>query len=535
MTQVAYDGAQPHGGPPSRSDPREFFQLLLRRKWILLACVILIPLATYLVSTRLPKTYEASAVLQLQSVGSGQSLPGVGDLSGGSGDTQTNDQVAALIATNGVADQAARVLHEPVGSLRGDVTAQADQDTGFITITAQASTPKRAAKIANAFAEAVRVTRAQQGLARVNDAIATTQAQLKKQGKNATNSTLVQQLQGLIAARDALGQNAQVIQPATPPSSAASPDPLKNALFAFVFALLFAAALVALVDRLDRRLHDPDDLEKLTGSPLLVHIPPSAFPGSPPDPGVPVAFQMLRDSLVYFNAELPLDSLIVVSSLKGEGKTTVAANLAIAYARTGKRIIAMDADLRSPELALRLGLESTPGLSTVLVGNATLEEAFREVEPFGDKLRVLPGGPPPPNPSELLGSARMAQLFDELVADSDLVIVDTPPLLVVSDSFGLVERASGAIGVARLDETPKDAVRRMADVVATVHTRLLGAVATGALPVAGYGYGYGYGYGSTPPSAEPLAAADVSGNGHATPAPQEQRSSGRLARLFRSG
>jgi len=121
MTQVANDGAQPHGGPPSRSDPREFFQLLLRHKWILLACVILIPLATYLVSTRLPKTYEASTVLQLQAVGGGQSLPGIGDLSG-SGDTQTGDRVAALIQTNGVADQAARVLHEPVGSLRGSVT-----------------------------------------------------------------------------------------------------------------------------------------------------------------------------------------------------------------------------------------------------------------------------------------------------------------------------------------------------------------------------------------------------------------------------
>ncbi len=141
MTQVANDAAQPQGGPPSRSDPREFFQLLLRHKWILLACVILIPLATYLVSTRLPKTYEASAVLQLQSVGGGQSLPGVGDLSGGSGDSQTSDRVAALIETNGVADQAARVLHEPVGSLRGDgAPRKADQDTGFITITASAST-----------------------------------------------------------------------------------------------------------------------------------------------------------------------------------------------------------------------------------------------------------------------------------------------------------------------------------------------------------------------------------------------------------
>jgi len=533
MTQLSDNGSQPQYGAPKASDPRDFFRLLARHKWVLLACVILIPLATYLVSTRLPKTYQASAVLQLQSVAGG-SLPGVGDLSGGSGDTTASDQVAALIETNGVADQAARVIHEPVGSLRGVAQAEADQDTGFITITASASTAKRAAVLANAFADAVRVTREKQGLVRVNNAIAATQAQLRQQKKN-PNPTLVQQLQGLLAARDALGQNAQVVQPASPPSSPASPDPVKNALFALVFALLFAAALVALIDRLDRKLHDPDDLEKLTGSPLLVHIPPSAFPGSPPDPGVPLAFQMLRDSLVYFNVDRPLDSLIVISSLKGEGKTTVAANLAIAYARTGKRIIAMDADLRSPELALRLGLESTPGLSTVLAGDARLEDALREVEPFGDNLRVLPGGPPPPNPSELLGSARMGRLFDELVEESDLLIVDTPPLLVVSDAFGLLEHSSGAIGVARLDQTPKDAARKMADVVATVHTRLLGAVATGSLPVAGYGYGYGYGYGSTPPSPEPLAAADVSGNGHAEPAPQKQGSSRGLAKRFRSG
>ena len=263
--------------------------------------------------------------------------------------------------------------------------------------------------------------------------------------------------------------------------------------------------LVALVDRLDRKLHDPEDLEKLTGSPLLVHIPPSAFPGSPPDPGVPLAFQMLRDSLVYFNVDQPLDSLIVVSSLKGEGKTTVAANLAIAYARTGKRIIAMDADLRSPELALRLGLESTPASPPSWRATPRSRRLCRVVEPFGDSLRVLPGGPPPPNPSELLGSARMAQLFDELVADSDLVIVDTPPLLVVSDSFGLVERASGAIGVARLDQTPKDAARpdggRRGDGAHATPRRGGDRLAPGP----GYGYGYGYGYGSTPSSASRLS------------------------------
>jgi polysaccharide biosynthesis transport protein len=530
VTQLATNGPQPRDPARKGSDPREFFRLLLRHKWILLGCLILIPAATYLVSTRLPKTYEASAVIQLQAVGAGN-LPGVGDLAG-STDTSTADRVAALIETNGVADQAARLLREPIGSLRGVAHAKTDEDTGFITITASASTAKRAAKLANAFAEAVRVTRAKQGLARLNDTIATAQRQVRT--RRADDPTVVQQLQGLLAVRAALGQNAQVLQPATPPASPASPDPVKNALFALIAALLIATALVALVDRLDRRLHDPDDLEKLTGSPLLVHIPPSAFPGSPPDPGVPLAFQMLRDSLVFFNVDRPLDSLIVVSSLKAEGKTTVAANLAIAYARTGKRIIALDADLRSPELAPRLGLERTPGLSNVLAADVTLDDAVREVPPFGDRLLVLPGGSPPPNPSELLGSAAMVEVFDLLVANSDLVIVDTPPLLVVSDAFALLERSSGAIAVARLDQTPKDAAARMAEVVATVNTRMLGAVATGAEPTAGYGYGYGYGYGATPPSDQPLAAGDVSGNGYGAVTEKPSRAS-RLTKLFRSG
>ena len=468
MTQVANDAAQPQGGPQPLRSARVLPACCCATSGSCWRASILIPLATYLVSTRLPKTYEASAVLQLQSVGGGQSLPGRRrPVRRTRATPQTSDRVAALIETNGVADQAARVLHEPVGSLRGAVTAQADEDTGFITITASAST-------AEARGEArQRIRGGRAGHARQagrwhasNDAIATTQAQLKKQTKNTRFDQLVQQLQGLDRSpREALGQNAQVIQPADAAQLARLARSVQErALRARLRPDLFAAVLVALVDRLDRRLHDPDDLEKLTGSPLLVHIPPSAFPGAP-RPGCAAGVPDAARQPGLLQRRPPLDSLIVVSSLKGEGKTTVAANLAIAYARTGKRIIAMDADLRSPELALRLGLESTPGLSTVLAGDATLEEAVRVVEPFGDNLRVLPGGPPPPNPSELLGSARMAQLFDELVADSDLVIVDTPPLLVVSDSFGL-RRAClgrdrrGAFGPDAEGRGPADGGRR---------------------------------------------------------------------------
>jgi receptor protein-tyrosine kinase len=515
-------------GTPHASDPRDFFRLLWRRKWTLIPCLVLIPLAVYLVSTRLTKTYEASAVIQLQGAPVDQTLPGVGDLTAGSNDQQTNDRVSALIETNSVADGASRLLGEPPGTLRGDVRASADENTGFITITAKASTAKRAARIANTFADATRVTRARQGTQRVDAAIAGVQAQLAKtpQADAAARQQLSEQLQGLTALRAAQGQNTQVIQAATPPASPSSPKPGKNAIFAFAVALLLGAGLVALVDRLDRRVHDPDELEKLTGAPLLVHLPPTVLPGSAPDPGVAVVFQMLRDSLTYFNVDSPLETLAVVSSLKGEGKTTVVANLALSYARAGKRVVAIDADLRDPDLGPRLGLDGTPGLSTVLAGEIDLDVAVREVEEFGGNLRVLPAGPPPPNPSELLNSRRMSWIVDRLKESSDLVIIDTPPLLVVSDAFGVVERASGAVGVVRLERTANDAAARLARVVGTLNTRLLGTVAIGGASLSGYGYGYGYGYGDgeTPSSGATTSEADVSinGSGPASAVAEEQ-------------
>ena len=195
----------------------------------------------------------------------------------------------------------------------------------------------------------------------------------------------------------------------------------------------------------------------------------------------------------------------------------MAANLALAYARAGKRVIAVEVDLRGPQLGSRLGVPSSVGLGSVLAGEESLDNALRPIEPFGENLRVLPGGSPPPNPSELLGSAKMASVLEELKQDSDLVIIDTPPLLIVSDAFAVLERASGAIGVARVDVTPKNAVTRVARVVGTVNTRLLGVVATGGAPIGfGYGYGYGYGYGKTPPPTVPVTASGAASNGQAS-------------------
>jgi tyrosine-protein kinase len=480
--------------PPTEGlDARESLRLLRRRGWILLACLILIPLGVYLFTASRPKVYQATTLLQVQ---------GGADTTGLSPDfsapASNLDAIAGFVTTSAVAEEAARQLGTTPGAIAGGVSASADPNTGFITISATASTAARAVAIANAYAAALNATRAKRGIQSVNQAIAATQKSLQQTPKSdlATRTQLGEQLQRLQTLKSAQSQNVQVLQAATVATQIA-PHPKRNATVAILLALLVGAGLILLVERSDRRLRRPEDLEGLTGVPFLGTIPHEAFPGQDPDPEVAEAFQTLRNTLTYFNADETLKTLVVTSGLKGEGKTTVAANLAVAYARFGKRVILVDTDLRKPDLARRFGLPEATGLSDVLAGSVSVEDAYQEVEPHGHALRVLPGGPIPPNASAMLGSLRMAALIDELTEDADIVILDTAPLLMVSDAFPLLDKVSGVLALARLDHTPRDAVRRLVHIATSAGARVLGLVATDAKlsRLTGHGYGYGYGYG----------------------------------------
>ena len=511
------------------TDPRDFFRVLWRRKWVILLCVVLIPLAAYVYSDRLTKTFQSSTIVQVQNTATDAGLYVGQDLPSGSTNTA---KIAALVGTSGVADEASRLMGEPEGSLRGAITAQDDEDTGFITITATAASGERAAEIANTVAKALRVTRRDAGIKRVDASIANVEKELAKlpPGEELQRAQLSERLQGLRALRAAQGENTQVVEAARVSASPVSPNPKRNAILGFVVALLIAAGAVALAERLDRRLHDSRDVERLTGTPLLAQIPASAFPGAAPDPQLPIVFQTLRDSLTYFNVDQRLASLLVISPLKGDGKTSVSTNLAVAFARAGKQVILVDADLRSPQVATRMGTGPMPGLSEVISGSTEIQDALVEIEPFGSYLRVLPGGSIPPNPSEMLGSARMSTVLAELSEMSDLVLIDTAPVLVVSDAFPLFDQVAGIVGVSRLEQTPREAITRAIEVAASAGGRVLGMVATGAKQP-GDGYGYGYAYGEAPTAAADPHFLAASGGGQTTGKPVTRR----VRQFFRSG
>jgi capsular exopolysaccharide synthesis family protein len=203
------------------------------------------------------------------------------------------------------------------------------------------------------------------------------------------------------------------------------------------------------------------------------------------------AFETLRSSLTYFNVDRPLSTLVVASAAQQDGKTTVAVNLAVAFARDGRDVILLDGDLRFPQVASRLGREVTAGLDTVLVGESSLEEALIDVDAGGGRLRILPGAGGAPNPAVLLGSQRMRTLLAELEEISDIIVIDSPAILAVSDAMPLINAAAGTILVARVDKTQKEAVERMAQLASSAGGVVLGSVATGGRGGGVYGY-YGY-------------------------------------------
>jgi capsular exopolysaccharide synthesis family protein len=200
------------------------------------------------------------------------------------------------------------------------------------------------------------------------------------------------------------------------------------------------------------------------------------------------AFRQLRTNLQFVDVANHPRSIVLTSSIPGEGKSTTTANLAITLAAAGARIALIEADLRRPKVSEYMGLEGGVGLTTVLIGQAVLEDVL---QPWGDgRLHVLPSGQVPPNPSELLGSQAMDDLLRKLEADFDMVLIDAPPLLPVTDAAVLSRLAGGAVVLIGSGRTNRDQLARSFDNLRAVDARVLGVILN-LLPSRGPG-GYAY-------------------------------------------
>jgi polysaccharide biosynthesis transport protein len=473
----------------ARPGLRTAIDALWRRRWLFLGIFVSIPVVVYVISTRVLEKYETFSMITTSTPTS--DVPGV---AGGAFSTIGSE--ALLVDSDEVRDAAAEELGG--GSIGGSVEAEplttsSGDTTGYVQITATAGSGERAAAIADAYATAIDQVRTAEIVNAIDRAMAKLRAPSDEADEPAPRPELASQLQSLRVSRAAARDSTETVLPARTPTSPISPKPRQNTLLAAVIALLLALGAVFVRERLDRRLRDSQDLEPLLETPLLSVIPEAAFPGARPAPKpVREAFRTLASSLVYFNIDRPLATVMVASPTKGDGKTTVAVHLAVALAREGQDVVLIEADMRHPQVGARLGIESEVGLSEVIANEEEIDGALVEVEVGDGRLRILTAGSQPENPARLLSSRRMSLLLASLSEQVDIVILDTPPLLAVTDAVPLLKTVSGTVLVAKVGATSRDALQRMRKVIESARGNLLGAVATGTEKAGLYGYGGDY-------------------------------------------
>ncbi len=286
------------------------------------------------------------------------------------------------------------------------------------------------------------------------------------------------------------------VQPATEAKQVA-PRPVTNLVLAAIVGLMMGLGFALLQEYLDDRINSPDDARLLTGVPTLGYVPLIADEGqrmlsSTQGGNLLESYRTLRSSVQFATVDLAATSVLVTSTVPGEGKSLTASNLAIAMALDGKNVILVDADLRRPTLHRKFGIEHAPGLTNVLIGHTPLDQALQPGNVPG--LRILASGPIPPNPAELLNSRAMHELNEQMKALADVVIYDSPPCLATADAQVMAAQADGVLYVMQLGETRKSAVRHAIELLDQAHARLLGVVFN-KLDTESKRYGYGsYGY-----------------------------------------
>jgi capsular exopolysaccharide synthesis family protein len=502
---------------------------LRRRAPLILLCLVLAAGAALGFSEHETKKYTATASLSFSNNQLSQQIAGV---SAGSASNNVLVQQANNRELVRLGDMAAKTAAQLGHGLTAQkVTAglsiSGEGESNVVNVSSETSSPTLSAAIANTYAKQFVAEQQSNNSNYYKSALALVRKQLAaltpRQRVGADGLQLQNRLQtlNLLTALDY--GNVLVAQEALAPSSPTSPKTSRNTLLGGVLGLLIGLGLAFVLERLDRRIKDPEDLHAVYRLPVLGVVSESAAltgvkrgkgGGSSALPAAEAeAFSLIRAHLRFFNIDRDLQTLVVASPGPGDGKTTIARHLAEASARAGARVLLLEADLRQPTLSQQLELEDGPGLADVLIGAIPAGEATRSVKldpppgvgATGRSLDVLSAGSLlPPNPAELLESHAMSALLEQAKSAYDLVVIDTPPLAAVADAFPLLRKVDGVILVAWLTRSRRDVAEQLQQVLESSGAPLLGVIANGA--------------GSTGPSRYPYVSSRASAAAASTPA-----------------
>jgi succinoglycan biosynthesis transport protein ExoP len=512
---------------------RAYLQVLRRRFYWIVAGVVLFGAAAGGYSLVQHKQYTASAQL-LVLPSNGITLPGSSQQAISPTDVLTELQ---LLTTAPVKDKVQRQL----GSVP-NVTASEVGTTNVIAVAATAKSPTLAAKIANAYANAfvayqqstssATLTAAEQQLQTQIAAVAAQLAPLQSAPSSAANAaqiaalatqqaTLNEELATLQVNGAASTGGVQVVTPAKAPTSPSSPKPINDGLIGAVIGLLVGIAVAFLADRLDDAIYSKDEASQLAGgAPVLGVIPKISSWKRRSDTvlatvdsrnsSVAEAYRSVRTSLQFAGHDGNMKTILVTSPSAGEGKTSTIANLGVVLAQAEQRVVIVSCDLRRPRLGQFYELEEAAGFTSVILGKSSLADALQKVTDV-DNLFFLGSGDVPPNPAELLASGGAREIFTKLRQAFDIVLVDSPPLLPVTDAVILSRMADATLLVVAAGETKRSHVEEAADMLNQVDATRVSVILNEVEVGGRYGYRDRYGtYGTYVP---PTPKSTVNGNG----------------------
>lgn len=506
---------------------------IARRWWFLL---LLGPIisggAAYWTSSQQDDMFAATSTLLIS-----QSDPSQQDLSGLQAGERLGSTYQQLVNTDPVLQAVIDRLQLPltIGDLRSSVSASVVTGTQLLRVTVRDSDPGRATQIADAVAEEfsrviserstqlssasrealqAQLDAAQQQITDVTaqiDQLESSTAADTPDGQTQLSSLrvtlsqaqvvygdLLSQQQSMDLAEAALQSRVTVWEQARVPTTPYEPRTMLYTLLAVVAGLIIAVASIALLEYLDNTVKSEQDILDLVGVPMLaeVRVVPKLLQGrdqlyvlNRPASAASEAIRLLRTNLEFASASKEVSVLLVSSAGPSEGKSTVTANLAAAMAGAGLVTVVIDADLRRPTQHRIFDLPNDRGLTSLLT-HPSQPWSWAAAEVIPGRLFVVPSGPQPPNPSDLLSTERMRRLIEDLRSTVDLVIVDSPPLLAAADALVLAPHTDGVLLLSRAGQTRRDALKRAVGTLRNGSIRVIGTVLNGQSSSSDTGYYY---------------------------------------------
>lgn len=486
-------------------DIRQYLALFWQWAWLIALVTVLAGLVAFLVSQRMTPVYSASTTLYINEAPSTKAT----DYNSIITSERISGTYSKMITTRPILEEVANRVGVTIAYLDGRITVNPIRDTTLIQITVKSSDPILAAQIANelanVFSERViliqeeRFNVSKESLqtqisdmeAQIDDVISAlvteddagvkASLETKLTQYRAIYSNLILSYEQIRLAEAQTVSTVMAVDPATVPTEPISPQVMRNAALAAMVGLMLAVGVIFLIEALDDTLKTPEDVRKTLGLPVLgviaKHDSEDEKPITNTTPRSPVAeaFRSLRTNIQYTAVDSPLESLLIISTDPQEGKSTVVTNLGVVFAQLGRKVTLIDADLRKPSLHRKVGVQNRTGLTALFVRSMdTLELIMQKTDI--PNLNVITSGELPPNPSELLGSKKMQSILDKIKESSDMIIIDSPPALAVTDSLVMVPYVDAVLLVIKPGFTKAKSALMIVEQFKRSNANLIGVV-----------------------------------------------------------